>query len=94
MRRPTESAFTDEMRMYTDDLNGNRVLVGLTLEETDEIESLTERKKREWSGEWPYSSLKERSTCGQRYLELHDKHEMARLQVISAEAEARQSTIN
>lgn len=40
MRRPNESAYTDEMRIYGDAMHGNRVIVGLTPEESEEYEDI------------------------------------------------------
>lgn len=76
----SERAYLSEMRAITTDGHGREVLVGLTLEETA----------------WYVAYSKARLTGehrepedGKEYLELYDKHERARLQVLGAEIEAR-----
>jgi len=71
--------FTDDERTYLSDMeaitydeHGQEVLVGLTREETEDYLELTRKLKNK--------SHDERG----RYLELHDKHEMARLEALGA----------
>ena len=74
-----ERAYLNEMRMLTTDANGQDVFVGLTPDETDFYVS--------------YSRLSLAGTANpddaDRYLELNEKHEQARLSIIGAEAELR-----
>jgi hypothetical protein len=70
-----ERAHLTEMRAITKDSQGREVLVGLTLDETV-IYMAYHRKIR--TGEHD-------SEGGEVYLELHNKHERARLAVIGAE---------
>lgn len=79
-------AFTDEERAgrregrsITTDAQGREVLAGLTLEETAEY--MTHVRKVA-SGDRDREGRK-------RYLELHDKHEIARLQALRAEIDLR-----
>ena len=86
-----ESGFTAEMRSWTSDAYGNRVLVGLTLKETEELTAL--RKK--WLEDHllengsAYASAAERQAANARAIELEEKHERARVQVLGAEHELR-----
>lgn len=73
-----EREILNNMRLLTRDSNGNEVLVGLTLEETDFYFNYKEGCKK---GENPIGS--------DRYLELHQKHELSKQRVIFAEAEIR-----
>lgn len=78
---PMSQAEIDEkdfFRKWTRDEAGNRVLVGLTKAETDEFESINARKQ---GGE---------DHQVDRWLELVDRHEVARLRRIGKEIEARQ----
>ena len=68
-----------EMRMLTKDSNGQEVFVGLTLEETTFY--VTYSRQSLLDAENPKDT--------DRYLELNEKHETARLRVISAEAQLR-----
>jgi len=85
-RHPAETAYTDEMRIFATDAHGCRVVIGLTPEETEFYLAYAESTMRENSP--PDSEARS------RYLALHDRHEIKRLQVIVAEAEARGSTKN
>jgi hypothetical protein len=69
---------SDEMRHWTTDANGARVRRGLTVAETDELERLREADRQGLPCD------------GARLLELWDKHEIARIQAIGAEVQARQ----
>jgi hypothetical protein len=67
-------------RDWSTDTSGNRVLVGLTPAETAEYLAYQEDNSNDLHTD------RERLT---RWLELHDKHELARIAVISAENEFR-----
>lgn len=75
----SERAFLVEMRALTTDSNGQEVFVGLTAGETSYYLSYT---KRALIGGTDSSET-------DRYLELHTKHEAARLSVIFSEVELR-----
>ena len=79
----------DPMRIWETDADGNRVLIGLTKDETDEYEAYLDKdmQSREdlTSSPWPSREEEDRET--ERYLELHAKHEKARHQVLDAERE-------
>ncbi|WP_292047728.1 MULTISPECIES: hypothetical protein [unclassified Brevundimonas] len=62
----------DFFRMWATDQQGRTIRVGLTFEETEELTRLEEDDSRD-------------RTEGRRYLELHEKHELARLQRIGVE---------
>ena len=70
-----ERAYLTEMRAITTDAIGNEVLVGLTLEETA---FYMDHARQFGTGERDHRNA-------DRYLELHDKHEAARLGVLGAE---------
>jgi len=77
----SEREFHTEMRGLTKDEHGREVLVGLTLDET---EFYVTHVRRRTAGD------RDRDRANQaRYLELHQKHEFARLQTIGAEVELR-----
>jgi hypothetical protein len=73
----------------------NRVLVGLTLEETQELERLEELRRRWWNdhmsndGTRPHASAEERDVARARRLELIAKHDRARIERVAAEIVAR-----
>ncbi|EHK53359.1 hypothetical protein MAXJ12_30672 [Mesorhizobium alhagi CCNWXJ12-2] len=73
-------------RALTTDSKGRLTLVGLTVEESIwYIEH-----KRQWLAERVNDTLRRKSREGRkRYLELYERHEFARLQVIGAEHEVR-----
>lgn len=82
----TTFAFTDserahlrEMRALATDALGREVLVGLTFEETAFYVTYGRDRIKGIS----------RPDDGEKYLELHDKHERARLSVLGAENELR-----
>lgn len=75
----TERAYLSEMRALTTDSQGREHLVGLTLDET----ALYMRCVRDRSRKGSREDTK-------RFVQLHDKHELARLQVIGAEVVLRQ----
>jgi len=73
-----ERAYLAEMRALGRDSRGAEILVGLTAEET------------EWYMTYSRSLRAEQApSATQLYLELHDKHEAARLAIILAENERR-----
>lgn len=63
-------------RYYTTDLNGNRVLHGLTVEETTEYEELL-RADLHRTGQGSYSTAEERRAARARRIELRRKIERA-----------------
>lgn len=82
------SIFTDadrtyltEMRSITTNSQGQEILVGLTPQET---EFYMEYAKRRMDG-----THRPDDRDRDRYLELHDKHECARLSVLAAESQLR-----
>ncbi|QRM32758.1 hypothetical protein [Microvirga sp. VF16] len=80
---PAERAYLDDMRMLSTDSEGREVFIGLTAEESAEFYAFTRPENLE------SKSSEERD----RYLELHEKHEKARLQIVVAEIEARHDSI-
>ena len=69
-----------EIRALTTDRDGNEVLVGLTLEETNfYLEYLSARR------EGKHTTRED----GDRYVQLHEKHELQRLAVLGAEMQLR-----
>jgi hypothetical protein len=70
-------------RYYTTDLNGNRVLYGLTLEETSEYEGLL-RADLHHEGQTTYSTAEELTAARARRIELRRKIECAWTEVIGA----------
>lgn len=82
-----ETEFTTFLRCYTSDIEGRRVLVGLDYQETQEYLGL---KRKSLTDDFSksarvYSSVEERRACQKREIELYEKHERARLQVLGAE---------
>jgi hypothetical protein len=77
----SERAFHLEMRGLTKDEHGRELLVGLTTEETEFYVTHVRRRA---------AGNRDRDLANQaRFLELHQKHEFARLQTIGAEVELR-----
>jgi hypothetical protein len=72
-----ERAWHSEMRGLAVDQEGRAVLVGLTMEESEFY--VTHIRKRS-SGDHDRNPVSRT-----RFLELHEKHEIARLQIIEAE---------
>ncbi len=70
-----ERAYLTEMRKITTDTRGNEVLVGLTLEET---EFYINHTRQRITGE-------DNRCNGDKYLELHEKHERVRLEILGTE---------
>lgn len=76
-----ERSFLEEMRGLAKDEQGQEVLAGLTLEETEFYVTYTRRRA---AGE------RERDPANrERFFALHEKHDLMRRQVILAENEAR-----
>lgn len=75
----------DFFRMWATDGEGRTIRTGLTFEETQELGSLEEANMKPGAG-------RDRE-AGRRYLDLHDKHELARLKRIAAENEERLSSL-
>jgi hypothetical protein len=79
-----ERAFLEEMRGLAKDENGQDVLVGLTLEETEFYVTYTRKRA---------AGARERDPANRdRFFALHDKHDLVRQQVILAEREARRDS--
>jgi DNA-binding MarR family transcriptional regulator len=76
----SQRAFYTEMRCLSTDAQGNEVLVGLTIEETEfYLQYIRQRRDRNFHN----------PEARKRYLGLHDKHDIARLAVLYAEIEKR-----
>lgn len=77
----------DFVRAWTTDAGGNRVRVGLSKKENDEFEALDKRQREHDASPnaFPWNSVDEMDRENDRWLELHDKHEMARLARIANE---------
>jgi hypothetical protein len=78
------------IRALTRDERARETLIGLTFEETEWYRAYQAKEASKGdavsaSGESPEEAYV--ATC--RYLELHAKHELARMRMIAAEAEAR-----
>ncbi|MEJ8846368.1 hypothetical protein [Variovorax rhizosphaerae] len=76
-----EVAYLTEMRALGTDARGDRVLVGLTEEETD---FYVNHGRRRVAGDRDHSPENKR-----RYLELFEKHERVRLAIIGGEVQLR-----
>jgi hypothetical protein len=74
-----DRAYLNEMHAITTDSKGNEVLIGLSLEETEFYLSYANSRM----------DGTEQRADQKRYLELHEKHERARLAVLGAENELR-----
>jgi hypothetical protein len=70
----------DNMRHYTTNADGSRVLRGLTVAETEELKQLWE------------DGREGRDRDRARFIELSRKHEVERIRAVSAEVEARQAS--
>ena len=82
----------DFLCVWTTDVYGNRILRGLTKEESEEYQSIRERVSRTLreDEEFPWGSVEEMRRDRRRWAELHDHHEAARMSAIGAEIELRQ----
>lgn len=74
-----ELAHLTEIRSLSTDAYGNVIFVGLTADESSEYKRYVDdfENRHKWEG------------AGERYLQLHDKHEVARISVVVAESELR-----
>jgi hypothetical protein len=81
----------DFLCVWTTDVDGNRILRGLTKEESEEYQSIRERVSRTLreDEEFPWDSVEEMRRDRRRWAELHDHHEAARMSAIGAEIELR-----
>lgn len=88
-----DRAYMEEMRMLTRDADGREVLVGLTFEESEwylahveaDVGTADERAAR-----LADMTPEEHDAETERYLALHDKHELARMEVLGAEHQLRE----
>lgn len=78
-----ERAFLTEMRGISTDNQGREILVGLTLDESREYIKLMNAR---------LGDLQVNFDAGERYIELNNKYELARLAIIGAEIAARGDT--
>lgn len=83
---PKEETHEEFTRRWTTDARGNRVLRGLTLEETEFHESYLASRRTGERSTWPSGELRKRRA---RFLELADKHEVSRLEAVVAERRLR-----
>jgi len=79
----TERAYYTEMRGLTSDAEGREVLVGLTFEET--VFCIEYKRKLEPGGPPRNRDREDR----ERYLRLHEKYDVARLEVVGSEVHLR-----
>jgi hypothetical protein len=93
-----ENELTDFLRAYTTDAHGNRVLAGLTPEETAEFKELRLKSLKDHLSDKasPYASFEERKAASARMAELQAKHDRGRGELLGAEHELRadKPTIN
>lgn len=89
----TVEDFQEFLRIWTTDAHGQRIMRGLTVEETTWYQQY--RAKRSdyhfKKTSFPWASVAEMNAERDRWLALHDKHEIARLQAIGAEVELREA---
>jgi hypothetical protein len=78
--------FMEEMRMLAMDSEGREVLVGLDHAETEWYLAYSDARS---GGPHATKAVHDQTIDRQRYLELHDRHELLRRQFIMAEIEAR-----
>jgi hypothetical protein len=83
---------TDFSRRWTTDADGVRVLRGLTAQETCWYEAHQAKRLQSWQGESaaPRASVQEERADQARWLELHDRHEIARVAAVVTEVELRE----
>lgn len=81
----------DFMRRWMKDRDGNYFRVGLTVAETEELRELDIKKWADRSTKCAtiWSTVEEEAAASRRYLELHDKHEMARQKRLGEEFKQR-----
>jgi hypothetical protein len=80
---------TDFLCVWTTDIYGNRILRGLTKEESDEYQSIRERVTQTMRDDqaFPWDSVEQMRRDRRRWAELHNHHEAARMCAIEAEIE-------
>jgi hypothetical protein len=74
--------YLEEMRALAKDAEGREILVGLSFEETAEVHRYIERRD---APNFPFGPGD--NELGEKYLELNEKHEIARQRVLEAERE-------
>lgn len=79
---PHERAYLLDMRLLTTDLEGRDVFVGLSVEESEEYFAFTRPGGTDLR---PGEDWEQQHARGERYLELHDKMEKAKFELIAAE---------
>lgn len=84
-RHPRENELFDFTRAFTANEEGERVLAGLTLAETNEYFEYVDHRNA-----YAYLSAELRD----RYLALYDRHERARRAIVMAEVESGRTTKN
>jgi hypothetical protein len=82
--------YLEFMRMLNRDDGGREVLVGLTYEETEWYFAHLEDNLGT-NRLYTLKTVAEMNSDNDRYLELHDRHEQARMQIVMAEIEAREA---
>ena len=83
--KPTE--FEGFLRKYTTDQFGNKVIRGLTFDETKWYREYQEKdiKYRANDSYFPWSSVEQMHEERDRWLELHNRYEKARFEALGAE---------
>lgn len=82
-----ERAYCQEMRMLTTDPQGREVFVGLDRAESEWFHAYLQNTLLEYAVQDPQFWK-----AGDRYLALHEKHELVRQQILAAEHEAKSVT--
>ena len=82
-----EEKYLTEMRQLTTDISGNRILAGLTVEESIWYMERTREQVRQRAGGHLATAMRQSRP---RFMELLERHERARMQIVGAEI-ARQS---
>ena len=84
-----EETVQDFLCVWTTDIYGNRILRGLTKEESEEYQSIRARVNKTMREDeaFPWGSVEEMRRDRRRWAELHDHHEAARMSAIGAEIE-------
>lgn len=86
-----DRAYLESMRMLTRDDQGREVLVGLTLDETEWYFAYVESNRA--GSAMSANPFPKEDANRDRYIELHDRHELARLRIVLAEVDARRDPI-
>lgn len=89
---PVEESFHEFIRTWTTDAQGRRIMRGLTVEETAYYQEYQAKRRaqHENQNKFPWGSVAEMREARARWLELHDKHDAARIAAIAAEIELRE----